>query len=31
MTGFNPWMTMTEIKAGARSRVAASLEQGQPQ
>ena len=31
MTGFNPWVTTTEIKAGAHSRVAASLEQGQSQ
>ena len=31
MTGFSPWVTMTEIKAGVRSRVAASLEQGQGQ
>jgi hypothetical protein len=31
MAGFSPWVTMAEIKAGVRSRVAASLEQGQAQ
>jgi eukaryotic-like serine/threonine-protein kinase len=31
MAGFSPWVTMAEIKAGVRSRVAASLEQGQSQ
>ena len=31
MAGFSPWMTMAEVKAGVRSRVAASLEQGQAQ
>ncbi len=31
MAGFSPWVTMAEIKAGVRSRVAASLEQGQGQ
>jgi hypothetical protein len=31
LAGFTPWVTMAEIKAGVRSRVAASLEQGQAQ
>jgi hypothetical protein len=31
LAGFTPWVTMAEIKAGGRSRVAASLEQGQAQ
>ena len=31
LAGFSPWVTMAEIKAGTRSRVAASLEQGQAQ
>ena len=31
MAGFSPWVTMAEVKAGVRSRVAASLEQGQAQ
>lgn len=29
LTGFNPWVTMAEITIGARTRVSASLEQGQ--
>ncbi len=29
MAGFNPWVTMTEVTQGTRTRVSASLEQGQ--
>jgi len=29
LNGFNPWVTMAEVKLGARTRVSASLEQGQ--
>ena len=28
MEGFSPWVTTAEVQAGARTRVAASLERG---
>jgi PEGA domain len=31
MAGFNPWVTTAAVQAGARSRVAASLERGTPE
>jgi len=31
MTGFSPWVTTAEVEAGARGRVAASLERGTPE
>jgi hypothetical protein len=31
LAGFSPWVTMAEVRVGARTRVSASLEQGTPQ
>jgi hypothetical protein len=31
MAGFNPWVTTAAVQAGARTRVAASLERGTPE
>jgi hypothetical protein len=31
LDGFNPWVTTAQIQAGARTRVAASLERGTPE
>jgi hypothetical protein len=31
LEGFNPWVTTAQVQAGARTRVAASLERGTPE